>query len=71
MGCATTYVSSLRGERDLCDLHTGHGSDRELQLYVVGRHCAPITIGSPLPEDGQHMITRAMVFVGDLFCQIT
>ena len=26
--CArTTYVSSLRGERDLCDPHTGHGSD--------------------------------------------
>ena len=23
----TTYVSSLRGERDRCDIHTGHGSD--------------------------------------------
>ena len=23
----TTCVSSLRGERDLCNLHTGHGSD--------------------------------------------
>ena len=20
----TTYVSSIRGERDLCDVHTGH-----------------------------------------------
>ena len=40
MGCATTYVSSLRGERDLCDLHPGHGSDRKLQFYVVGKHCA-------------------------------
>ena len=23
----TTYVSSLRGERELCDLHNGQGSD--------------------------------------------
>ena len=30
MDCAKTYVSSLRGERELCDLHTGHSSDREL-----------------------------------------
>ena len=39
MGCATTYVSSLLGDRDLCGLHVGHGSDRELQLDVVRRHC--------------------------------
>ena len=32
MGCAMIYVSSLRGERDLCDLYTGHGSDRETIL---------------------------------------
>ena len=23
----TTYVSSILGEHDLCDLHTGHGRD--------------------------------------------
>ena len=23
----TAYVISIRGERDLCDLHTGHGND--------------------------------------------
>ena len=37
---AQRHVSSLRGERDLCGLHTGHGSDRELQFDVVRRHCA-------------------------------
>ena len=23
---------------DICDLHTGHGSDRELQFCIGGRH---------------------------------
>ena len=25
---------------DQCDLHTGHGSDRELQFCIAGRHYA-------------------------------
>ena len=52
MGC----VSSLRGERHICGLHTGHGSDRELQFDVVRRHCARAMtyIGYPLPEDDQY-----------------
>ena len=66
------YVSSLRGEGDLCHLHAGHGSDRELQFYVVGRHCARAKtyIGYPLPEDGQHMITCAMSLNLSVFCRI-
>ena len=48
-----------RGERDLRGLHTGYGSDRELQFDVVRRHCAD-----------QHIITCAMVLVSDLFYRI-
>ena len=40
MDCATTYVSSLREERALRDLHTLYGVDRELQFDVIRRHCA-------------------------------
>ena len=39
MHCATTCVSFLRGERDLCDLHIGHGSDRELQFILAEGIC--------------------------------
>ena len=34
----TTYLSCLRGERDLCNLDTGYGSDRELQFCIGGRN---------------------------------
>ena len=31
----TTYVSSLRGERDLFDLHARHASEGDVQLCIV------------------------------------
>jgi len=30
----------LRGERDLCNLHTEHGGGRDQQFDVIERHCA-------------------------------
>ena len=34
----TIYVCSLRGERDLCDLHSGHGSDASATI-LYWRKC--------------------------------
>ena len=28
--------------KDLCDLYTGHVSDRELQFCMAGRHCVDL-----------------------------
>ena len=56
-----TYVSSLRGERDLCDLHTVHGGDRELQFDVVGRYCVYIRIDDierAAADSTWHILTR-------------
>jgi len=38
LGMLVAYVGEKPTERDLCDLHTGHGSDRELQFYIESEH---------------------------------
>ena len=34
-----TCLSSPRGERDLCDLHTGHGSDAGTIILYLWKTC--------------------------------
>jgi len=34
----TSYVCSLRGELDMCDVHTEHGGEPDLQFRVAGRY---------------------------------